>query len=119
MLNPKEALRYAEQWIDSWNSHDIDSIMSLYANSICHITPKLTMLFGSVSHTIKDKVQLRDYFEAALKRSPELHFTLNEVFAGAESIVICFDSTTGICVAVVLILDENMKITQYIAHYHG
>jgi len=119
MLNPKDAQRYAEQWIDSWNSHDIDSIMSFYADSICHITPKLTMLFGSASNTIKDRDQLREYFKATFKRSPELHFTLKEVFAGTESIIICFDSTTGICVAVVLILDNNMKITQYIAHYHG
>ncbi len=119
MIDPKEAQRYAEEWIDSWNSHDIDRIMALYADSICHITPKLTMLFGSVSHAIKDKDELREFFAAALKRSPNLHFTLGEVFAGAESIVVCFDSTTGIYVAVVLILNENMKITQYMAHYRN
>ena len=119
MIAPKEARQYAEQWIDSWNSHDIDRIMSFYADSICHITPKLTMLFGSASHAIKDKQALRDYFTSTLKRSPELHFTLRDVFAGAESIVICFDSTTGIYVAVVLILDEQMKVTQYMAHYRN
>ena len=70
MLNPKDAQRYAEQWIDSWNNHDIDGIMSLYADSICHITPKLTMLFGSASHTIKDKDQLREYFKAAFSKNP-------------------------------------------------
>ena len=119
MLNPKDAYAYAERWIDSWNSHDIDGIMSFYADSICHITPKLTMLFGSISDVIRDKDELREYFASALKRSPELHFTLQDVFAGADSIVICFDSTSGIKVAVVLILDKNMKITQYMAHYHG
>lgn len=119
MIDPKEAQQYAEEWIASWNSHDIDKIMSFYADSLCHITPKLTMLFGSATHTIKDKKQLREYFTAALKRSPDLHFTLTDVFAGAESIVICFDSTTGIYVAVVLILDEHRKITQYLAHYRN
>ena len=77
------------------------------------------MLFGSISGVIKDKDELRDYFTAALKRSPELHFTLLGVYTGAESIVIYFDSTTGIQVAVMLILDENMKITQYMAHYRN
>lgn len=119
MINPKDARLYAEEWIAAWNYHDIDQIMDFYADSICHITPKLTMLFGSVSSAIKDKQELRDYFAAALKRSPELHFTLQDVYAGAESIVICFNSSSGIHVAVVLILDQNMKITQYIAHYHG
>jgi hypothetical protein len=119
MIDPKEARRYAENWIEAWNSHDIDRIMDFYAESICHITPKLTMLFGSVSDAIKDKDELRDFFLAALKRSPELHFTLTDVFAGAESIVICFDSTTGIYVAVVLILDEHRKITRYMAHYRN
>ena len=119
MIDPKDAQKYAERWIESWNSHDIEKIMSFYADSICHITPKLTMLFGSASHTIQDKQQLREYFAAALRRSPELHFTLQGVFAGAESIVMCFDSTTGIYVAVVLILDENMKITRYLAHYRN
>lgn len=119
MIDPKEAQSYAERWIEAWNSHDIDTIMSFYADSICHITPKLTMLFGSATDTIKDKDELRGYFAAALKRSPELHFTLREVFAGGDSIVICFNSTTGIYVAVVLILDENKKIKQYLAHYRN
>lgn len=119
MIDPKEARQYAEAWIEAWNSHEIERIMSFYADSICHITPKLTMLFGSASHAIKDKDELRDFFSATLKRSPELHFTLGDVFAGAESIVLCFDSTTGIYVAVVLILDGDKKITQYMAHYRN
>ena len=117
MIDPKEAQNYAQNWIDAWNAHDIDAIMGFYADSIRHITPKLTMLFGAATHVIEDKKELRDYFEAALKRSPELQFTLIEVFSGAESIVIVFDSTTGIRVAVTLIFNENMKITRYVAHY--
>ena len=45
---------------------------------------------------------------------PDLQLTLQEVFSGAESIVIVFDSTTGIRVAVTLIFDDDMKITRYI-----
>lgn len=119
MIDPKEAQHYAEQWINAWNNHDLEAIMDFYSNSIKHVTPKLTMLFGASSNMIQDKQELRDYFEAALKRSPDLEFTLQEVFAGAESIVIIFQSTTGIHVAVTLIFDEKMKITRYMAHYRG
>lgn len=119
MIDPKEAQSYAEKWIDAWNAHDIEAIMGLYADSISHITPKLTMLFGAATNTIQSKKDLRDYFTASLKRSPDLQFTLQEVFSGAESIVIVFDSTTGIRVAVTLIFDADMKITRYMAHYRG
>ena len=119
MIAPKEAQSYAQNWIKAWNDHDIDAILSFYSDSIHHVTPKLTMLFGAASHIIQDKQELRDYFVAAIKRSPELHFSLQEVFSGAESIVIIFQSTTGIHVAVTLILNKEMKITQYMAHYRG
>lgn len=119
MIAPKEAQHYAEKWITAWNAHDLDAIMAFYADSLQHVTPKLTMLFGAASHTIENKDDLRDYFEAALKRSPELQFSLQEVFSGAESIVIVFNSTTGIRVAVTLIFDADMKITRYLAHYRG
>ncbi|MHC4552981.1 MAG: nuclear transport factor 2 family protein [Planctomycetota bacterium] len=119
MIDPKKAQNYAQNWIAAWNGHDIDAIMDFYADSLRHVTPKLTMLFGAASHKIEDKKELRDYFEAALKRSPDLQFTLQEVFSGAESIVIIFDSTTGIRVAVTLIFDADMKITRYMAHYRG
>ena len=107
----------AQKWIDAWNNHDLDAIMDFYSDSINHITPKLTMLFGAASNIIQDKKELRDYFEAALKRSPELHFSFQEVFSGTDSLVIVFHSTTGICVAVTLVLNKDMKITQYMAHY--
>ena len=119
MIDPKKAQAYAETWVAAWNAHDIDAIMGFYADSIHHITPKLTMLFGAATDVIRDKQELRDYFEAALKRAPDLRFSLREVFAGTDSLVLVFESTTGLHVAVTLILNEAMKITQYMAHYHG
>lgn len=119
MIDPKKAQEFAEQWIQAWNNHDLDAIMNFYSDSIHHVSPKLMMLFGASSSIIEDKRQLRNYFEAALKRSPQLHFSLQEIFSGVGSIVIIFQSTTGIHVAVTLNVDENMKITQYMAHYRG
>lgn len=117
MFSLREAKAFAEEWITTWNSHDLDRIMDYYADSFQHVTPKLMMLFGASTHTITDKKDLRDYFEAGLKRAPELRFTLREVYVGAESVMIVFSSTTGVTVALMLVLDHNMKITQYRAHY--
>ena len=119
MIDPKVAKKYAQEWVAAWNNHDLDAIMSFYSDSIHHVTPKLTMLFGAASNMIEDKDELHDYFEAALKRSPNLNFDLKEVFSGTDSIVIVFESTSGLYVAVTLILNEAMKITQYMAHYRG
>ena len=32
MLKPTEAKRFAEDWIRDWNSHDMDAILSHYAD---------------------------------------------------------------------------------------
>lgn len=117
MIDPTEAKTFAQQWIQAWNNHDLNTIMDFYADSITHISPKLTMLFGAASDTINNKQDLQDYFEAGLKRSPDLHFSLEHVYAGANSVVIVFQSTTGIHVAVSMELNDNMKITCYMAHY--
>lgn len=117
MINPSQAKTFAQQWIQAWNDHDLEAIMSFYADSITHITPKLTMLFGAASDTINNKEDLRDYFQSGLKRSPELNFTLENVYAGTNSVVIVFQSTTGIHVAVSMELNDTMKITRYMAHY--
>lgn len=117
MIDPTQANAFAERWIQAWNNHDLNAIMNFYADSILHVTPKLTMLFGAASDTINNKQDLRDYFEAGLKRAPDLHFSLKHVYCGTNSVVIVFESTTGITVAVSMELDDDMKITRYMAHY--
>ena len=39
MLSHEDALRFAREWIEAWNSHDLPKILSHYAEDFALTTP--------------------------------------------------------------------------------
>ena len=70
------AKRFAAEWIEAWNSHDLDKILSHYANDFEMSSPYILQIAGEPSGMLKGKDQVAAYWAQALQRIPDLHFEL-------------------------------------------
>lgn len=108
---------FAAEWIEAWNSHDIDRIMSHYDKSLKFSSPKLAKFVPGSGGKLNGKESVRSYWAQALIAQPELHFELIAVLKGVESIVIHYKGVGGKLCAEFFVFAENGMVTE--SHAHG
>ena len=104
------ATEFAADWEAGWNSHDLDRIMAHYSPDIVFRSKKAVALVGSGE--VRGHDALRAYWQAALDQQPNLHFTLRDVFAGHEMIVITYENHRGVLAAETLYFGADGLVTQ-------
>jgi predicted ester cyclase len=81
------ARAFAQEWVDSWNSRDLDRILSHYDDDVALLSPVALNLLKNGTGMVQGKSALRDYFQLGLKAYPDLRFELTDVLWGVETIV--------------------------------
>jgi predicted ester cyclase len=116
-LQASFAREFARDWIDAWNSRDLERILSHYDDEVLLTSPvALKLLRGD--GTVRGKAGLREYFSRGLEAFPNLHFDLIDVLWGTETIVIYyFNQVRGNKTAEVMLLDSAGKVRQVWANY--
>jgi ketosteroid isomerase-like protein len=117
MISIDQAQKFGQEWVDAWNSRDLERILSHYADDFQMTSPFIATMMQEPSGTLKGKEKVRDYWAQALERLPDLHFDLIEVLAGVDSITIYYHAVLGKRAAEVLFFDDNGKVRRGIAHY--
>jgi ketosteroid isomerase-like protein len=116
-MNDTTARRFAAEWYAAWNAHDLERILSHYADDVEMASPLVAELAGRADGRIVGKDALRAYFAAGLEKYPDLHFEPLELFAGVDSLVLRYVSVDRRPSAEVVFLDETGRIGRYLAHY--
>lgn len=119
MLDKKTTQEIAQQWIEVWNSHNLDEILSHYAEEIEFSSPLIAKLLGNADGKIQGKAVLRDYFARGLKAYPDLKFELIQVLTGVNSLVIYYHSVQNLYAAEWMMIGDRNLITQVQAHYNS
>lgn len=117
MITDTQSQTFANEWIDSWNAHDLDRILKHYSDNIEFSSPFIIKLFNEPSGKIKSKEKLKPYFEKGLLAYPNLKFELLHVLKGVNSITLLYRSVNNLLAAEVMILDNQGKISKVLAHY--
>lgn len=117
MIDRDKAWRFAHDWLDAWNKHDVSLIMKHYADSIEFCSPVVQKVLGDPKGVVSGINNLRDYFSRQLQKFSTLHFQLLDVFASPQSIVLYYKINRGLLAAEVMILDDNMKAIKVYANY--
>ena len=55
MISIKQAQQFAREWVDAWNSHDLDRILSHYADDFQMTSPFIVTMMNEPTGTIKGK----------------------------------------------------------------
>lgn len=110
--------RFAEEWVEAFNSHDLERILGHYAPTVELISPLYLRFTGGLSDAVQGIDGLRHYFGAALDSYPELQFTLLEVARGSRGTCIRYrsnldDRTAMECME----FDANGKAIRVLCHY--
>ena len=117
MLDPKDAQQFAEKWREAWNSHDLNSIMSHYAEDVVLTSPTAARLLKDPAGLVNGKNALRNYFEIGLRAYPNLRFEVLDVTCGVSSLVVYYANQNGAKVSEYMELGPHGKVRRVIAHY--
>lgn len=108
---------FAADWIAAWNRHDLDVILSHYADEVVFTSPFVARLTGDPAGTIRGTTALRAYFAAGLAKFPDLRFRLRHALPGVSSLVIVYDSVEGLLAAEAFEFDPAGKVCRVTCHY--
>lgn len=117
-MTSNHARRFAEDWIASWNAHDLERILSHYTDDFEMSSPVIVQMMSEPSGVLQGKEAVRAYWAKALEKIPDLHFELLTVFAGARSVVIHYRGPKGLG-AEVFWFNADGKVERAAAHYAG
>ena len=119
MLTKEQAHRLAQEWIDAWNSHDLDQIMDHYEEEVELISPVAAQLLGRSDGRVMGKANLRAYFQKGLDAYPSLRFDLKDVLWGLNSIVLYYANQRGTHTGEYMEISPQGKVSRVVANYSG
>ncbi len=116
-MNRAFADRFAREWLDAWNAHDLDRILSHYHDAFEMCSPVIVRLAGQADGCLRGKQAVGAYWAQALARFPDLRFELICTLCGVDSLVIHYLGATGQRVAEVFEFDQEGLVIRAHAHY--
>jgi ketosteroid isomerase-like protein len=116
MIDVEWARRFADEWIDAWNAHDLERVLAHYAEDFEMASPMIVQVASEPSGVLRGKDNVAAYWRKALGLLPDLHFTLERVLVGAESVAIAYRGHRGASVEVFWFGADGL-VTRAAAHY--
>ena len=117
VIDSSWAHQFAEDWIDAWNSHDLERILAHYADDFEMSSPLIVERMNEPSGTLKGKAAIRPYWQIGLAANPPLKFELIEVLVGIDSTTLYYRRMNGKMAAEVLIFNAQGQVVKGMAHY--
>ncbi len=116
MIERAFAERFAREWIEAWNSHDLERILSHYHDDFVMSSPRIANVAGEPSGVLKGKSEIGAYWKKALALAPVLRFELIETFLGADCVVLHYRGVRGPA-AEVFFFDGEGRVVRSAANY--
>jgi predicted ester cyclase len=114
-----DAWTLANHWVAAWNAHDLDLIMTHYADAVELTSPIAAQLLGTADGKVVGKAKLRAYFQRGLEAFPELRFHLEDVLWGMNSVVLYYKNQKGTRSGEFMQISGDGKVLRVVAHYNA
>jgi ketosteroid isomerase-like protein len=112
-----DVAEFARAWIEAWNSHDLERVLSHYAADVELSSPLAAeRVPGSGGH-VRGEAALRAYWEPALAANPDLHFELEAVLTAVDGCTILYRNQRGQQVAESLFWNQAGLVTRAAVAY--
>jgi ketosteroid isomerase-like protein len=108
---------FAKDWIQAWNSRDLDRILSHYSSDVVLVSPVAAKLTGDPFGMVRGKDALRSYFQKGLELFPNLQFTLVDVMQGLSSVVLYYENQRGTRTGEFMEFDASGAVVRVVANY--
>ena len=117
MRTLEEARAFADHWIAAWNTHDLEAILSHYADDVVFHSPRIEAVTGRPTGFIAGKSELQAYWTRALSLAPDLRFILDDVYVGRDTITIAYRNHRAQYAAETLIFNSQGLVREGVATY--
>ncbi len=106
-MNHADAELFVGRWVDDWNAHDIEAILSHFTDDVVFSSPLAIQLLGG-SGEVHGKEALRRYWTEGIRRTPDLHFEVLAFYVGVNVLVINYRNQRGMPVSEVLRFEGSL-----------
>jgi ketosteroid isomerase-like protein len=86
------------EWIEAWNSHDLDRILSHYSDDFVMSSPRIVTVADEPTGVLRGKGPVGAYWKRALELTPNLRYQLLGTFVGADSVALHYRGPRGLAV---------------------
>ncbi|HWJ54885.1 MAG TPA: nuclear transport factor 2 family protein [Vicinamibacterales bacterium] len=112
-VSQETAAGLATEWIAAWNAHDLERILSHYAEDFEMRSPLIVERGIDAGGVLRGKPAVRAYWQAALAAAvPPVRFELQGVYAGVGTVAIHYLSVGRRMVIELLELDAEGRIAR-------
>ena len=119
MMTKDEATAFANDWVTAWNNHDLDLIMSHYEETVELTSPTAARLLNTPHGKVVGKANLRAYFQRGLDAYPQLHFHLEDVLWGIDSVLLYYTNQNATRTGEFMELSAAGKVARVVANYNA
>jgi hypothetical protein len=110
------AVEFAHRWIEAWNQHDLDAVLSHYTDDFTFSSLFITTIAAEPSGVLHGKAAVRAYWRKGLDRIADLHFELRDVLAGVDCLTLYYLGHRGMA-AESFVFDKSGKVKESHACY--
>lgn len=118
-MTREDAWALANDWVAAWNAHDLERILAHYDEAVELTSPVAAQLLGRPDGKVVGRIDLRAYFQRGVEAYPELHFQLEDVLWGIQSVVLYYTNQKGTRTAELMELTADGKVARVVAHYNA
>ena len=113
------AEHFAQEWVEAWNSHDLERVLSHYTDDFEMSSPNIVRGMGEPSGRLVGKDAMRRYWGPALSPDSGLRFEIIETLVAVNSVVIYYRNAGGRTVAEIFYFNGDGDVYRAAAHYSG
>ena len=114
-------LSIAHSWFEAFNAHNLENLLSLYADNAEHYSPKLKIRHPETNGLVSGKNALRSWWQDAFDRLPSLYYKVTSLTANEERVFMEYvrmvDGEEDMHVGEVLEIKDSKIIASRV--YHG
>lgn len=78
--------KIALKWFEAFNTHQLENLLALYADTARHFSPKLKIRRPETEGLVVGKQALRDWWKDAFERLPSLQYVVTSLTANEQRV---------------------------------
>ena len=82
--------RMVQEWLASWNGHDLDRVMAHYAEDATFQSPTVLLRVPGSDGTVRGRAAIRELYERSLAAFPALRFELVDVIERPGGVMVLY-----------------------------
>jgi ketosteroid isomerase-like protein len=114
-----EAFQHAQHWAAAWNAHDLDRILSFYADNVVFEVATAVTRWQKPDGKLRGKSELKKHFALGLQIAPQLKFEIETLFLAPSGYAVLYRRNNGNRVVDCVTLDSDGLASHAIAYYAG